>query len=364
MRKPKILILGKLPPPLMGPAIATGIILNSSLNDDFELIHVKTNINDSVSSMGRFGVGKMFKSFLLYLRFFFKCLIKRPNLVLVPVSQTTMGFLKDSVFILLAKLSFRKVVIQLRGSNWKNWLNASGGGTNSWVRFVLKRCAGVIVLGDCLRYLFEDYFESNQIFVVPNGSNYEIPEPQKKEKVQVLYLANFLPTKGFDVFLEALAKLKTTDVEEYEVNAFGAWDNEEFKASCINLINKEELPVKINEPVSGKDKMRQFSNADLFCFIPQHPEGHPWVIVEAMSAGLPIVSTDQGAIRESVLEGVNGYIVPNQDVQYTSDKLYDLIKSEPLRKEFGDASLNHYKNNFTEEAMVNNLKNVFNTLVS
>jgi hypothetical protein len=54
-QRPKILILGKLPPPYMGPAVATWILLNSSLKDHFEVLHLDTRINSSLETMGKWG---------------------------------------------------------------------------------------------------------------------------------------------------------------------------------------------------------------------------------------------------------------------------------------------------------------------
>ena len=49
-QKATILILGKLPPPIIGPAIATNIILNSSLKEGFDLIHFDCGTNDTTNS--------------------------------------------------------------------------------------------------------------------------------------------------------------------------------------------------------------------------------------------------------------------------------------------------------------------------
>jgi hypothetical protein len=51
-KKAKILILGKLPPPIIGPAIATNIILNSTLKEEFKLVHLDTRMNTDVATMG------------------------------------------------------------------------------------------------------------------------------------------------------------------------------------------------------------------------------------------------------------------------------------------------------------------------
>ena len=66
MSEKKVLILGKLPPPYMGPAIATEIILNSSLKEHFEVIHLNTKVNESLTGIGQFSLKKIFKSYAIY----------------------------------------------------------------------------------------------------------------------------------------------------------------------------------------------------------------------------------------------------------------------------------------------------------
>mgnify|MGYP001260299312 CR=1 FL=1 len=360
--KPIILILGKLPPPIIGPAIATNIILNSSLKDRFNLVHFDTRINADVATMGKWSFGKLFKSFDLYRKY--KAVIKKeqPDLILVPISQTTMGFVKDAPFIRIGA-KHAKVVVQLRGSNFKNWLAKANSTSNSFVAKTLKKCAGVIVLGNNLKHLFADYFEEKQIFVVPNGGNYEL-QTKKEEDLTILYLANFLPSKSFDDVLKAIVILKERGLTNFKMNAAGAWDNVAFKQKCIEIIKTHELShVTIYPPQAGEAKMQLFADADLFVFCPKMPEGHPWVIVEAMANGLPIVATDQGAIIEAVLNDENGFIVPAERPVVIADRLEELIRDNDLREQFSQQSKAFYEANFTEEKMVNKLEEVFNEVL-
>jgi len=361
--KRTILILGKLPPPLMGPAIATNIILNSTLKEDFNLVHLDTRMNKNVATMGRWSFAKLFRSIGIYFEFFKKIKKHQPDVILVPISQTTMGFFKDAPFIWLGKMKGKKVLIQLRGSNFKNWLSTTSNFTKKRVRRTLKKCVGVIVLGNNLKHLFKDYFSEENIYVVPNGANYQL-QAKQTEEITVLYLANFLPSKSFDDILKAVALLKQKGITNFKLNAAGAWDNDAFKQKCLSIIKDSDLTnVELFPPTSGDAKMQLFADADVFVFCPKMPEGHPWVIVEAMANGLPIIATDQGAIVESVIEGKNGFIVPAEKPEIIVNKLTQLINDSDLRGQFAKASKQRYTNNYTEEKMVENLKRVFNEVV-
>ena len=361
--KPTILVLGKLPPPLIGPAIATDIILNSRLNQEFNLLHLDTRLNTDVATMGRWSFSKLFKTRTLHKKYKAMLVEHKPDLVLIPISQTSMGFLKDYPFLKIAHKQGIKTVVQLRGSNFLNWINSSSTWIQKTVRKGLGMAEGVIVLGENLRYLFEDYFPKNRIFVVSNGANYRL-ENSRSDELEILYLANFLPSKGFDDVLEAVVLLKEKGITNFRLNAAGAWDNPNFKKKCTEIIADNNLAnVDLLLPVSGKDKMQLLANASIFVFCPRMPEGHPWVIVEALANALPVLATDQGAIVESVLHENNGYIVPANDPEAIAIHLEKLIGDANLRGQFSTASLVHYRNNFTEEKMVEQLSKVFKTLI-
>jgi len=359
--KNKILILGKLPPPYMGPAVATRIILNSDLKDKFDLYHLDTRLNRSLLNIGKFSLRKISKNIDIYLDLKKILKDKKPDLVLIPISQSTLGFLKDSLFILISRMYGRKVLIHLRGSNIQNWLKSSFFLTRMYVEWVIRRCQSAIVLGENLRYLFEKYFPPEKIFVVPNGANYHFPAPSKdpKDKVKVLFLANLQSSKGIEDVVEAIKKFNKERNSEILLDVIGAWRNEKVKQHCIELVEKNRLSVTFHQVKISADKLKFLINSDIFIFPPREPEGHPWVIIEAMAAGLPIIATDQGAISESVIDGVNGFIVEKRNPEQISEKIKYLMDNPEIRKKMGKKSREFYLNKFTEEKMVENLSKAF-----
>lgn len=365
MTKTRVLILGKLPPPYMGPSIATEILLKSDLKNRFDLIHVDTKINHSISSFGRWNFSKISKNVSIYLNLVSVLRKRKPQIVLIPISQTTTGFIKDSVFILLAGLFKTQIIIQLRGSDIQNWLNKSSSLTKSYFKFILKKTKGVIVLGNNLKYLFKDYYPNETIFVIPNGGNYSIPEkPVTTNTVKILYFSNLLESKGIEDVVQAVSILKKQKLSQpFSVDLVGAWYSKVTENNCLQLIKNDQLPVTIHSPKSGNDKLNFLANADIFVFPPREPEGHPWAIVEAMAAKLPIISTDKGAIIESVINNENGFIVPEKNPEMIAQKLRLLVENSELRKQMGLKSYNLYLTNFTEEKMVDKYTSTFNAIL-
>ncbi len=366
MSKPRIFILGKLPPPWYGPAIATDIILKSSLNNHFNIIHIDTGLNANLQSMGKLAWWKPFKGLWLYIGYFFKLIIYRPKVVLIPNGQTTGAFIKDSVFIILGRLLGRKILLQLRGSDWENWLSKVTPLTRKYVNFNLRLSSGVIVLGHNLKYLFRQNFSDDRIFVVSNGANYKFPEkPQKPSDIfEVLFFSNLFPTKGVEDVLEASRILKAKGIDGIKYRMVGAWKSDSFAQKCNQFVLEHQLPVEFFQPASGETKIKFFITSDILVFPPRIPEGHPWVVVEGLAAGLPIISTDQGAIIESVLNGENGFIVNTNSPVQIAEKIELLFNNPELRVKMGAESRKHYEQNFTEDKMVQNLSFALNSVIS
>jgi glycosyltransferase involved in cell wall biosynthesis len=315
--------------------------------------------------MGRFGLRKLFQTLTGYRSLFREAKKTKPSLALVPVSQTTMGFVKDAFYILALRMAGVPVLIQLRGSNFKTWQQSANALTRFWVRFVLSRTEGVIVLGEKLRGLFEDFFSPERIHVAPNGADYpglykKISRP--KERLRVLYLSNFLPGKAFDTVLMAFSELTE---ESLELIAHGSWDDEGFRQQCFSIASSANpAKIKIGEPVSGSEKWEVLNGADLFVFVPRHPEGHPWAIVEAMAAGLPVIATDRGAITESIKNGENGFIIPADDPSALAEKLRFFVSNPERLGQMGSASRKLYEHHFTADKMAGRYIDIFEKAIA
>lgn len=349
----------------MGPALATKIILDSSLKDRYQLVHVDTKAYDQLTELGKWSMKKFFRNLRIYFRMLTTCIARRPDLVLVPISQATTGFLKDSLFILIARMTGRRVLVQLRGSDFKTWMEKSPGWLKHYVAFILRRTDGVIVLGKSLRHLFEAYFPAEKIYVVPNGADYNLSFSRKKNSVlKVLYLANLQASKGIEDVLDAVRILVSGGIRNFQLDVVGNWRTNETKISCETIVRENNLPVIFHAADAGKKKMEFLSQADVFVFPPRAPEGHPWVIVEAMAAGLPVISTDRGAIAESILDGKNGFIVPVRNPEAIADRLQLLMADPSLREQMGRESRRLYEENFTEKKMVERLSETFEQVMA
>lgn len=359
----RVILIGPLPPPQMGPTLATEVLLRSSLRERFEVIHLDTSDHRPLSTLGRLDVTNVYLALKSYVVLVALIIRYWPAGVYIPVSQTTVGYLRDSGYILIAKSFGRRVICHLRGGNFRRWFDSTTLPTRMWVRSVHALVDGQIVLGECLRIIFDGLVAQSKVFVVPNGKDIEFDPSADRDagNLRVLYLANMRRTKGA---LDALAAvpLILRSCEDVEFVFAGGWSEPDVHDEFHQLLRANpDFPVSVMGSVVGDAKYELFSSADVFLFPSYYPpEGHPWVIVEALAAGLPIVATDQGAITESVLHGENGFIVEKRNPEAIAEKIVLLANDEQLRLRMGAASRRLYETEFTERSMVERFASAIN----
>jgi glycosyltransferase involved in cell wall biosynthesis len=88
-------------------------------------------------------------------------------------------------------------------------------------------------------------------------------------------------------------------------------------------------------------------------------EGLPRSIMEAMAARLAVVSTDAGGVKELVVEGETGYVVPVGSAESLADRMGELLSDGPLRDGMGEAGYRRVREHFTDERMVRSIEAVY-----
>jgi glycosyltransferase involved in cell wall biosynthesis len=357
----KIMLFGKRPPPYIGPALATEMLLTSDLGKRYTIIHMDTSDPRGIETLGRFDVGNIYiaiSQYFLAMLLFAKC---RPDVVYILCAQTTIAYIRDIPFVLLARLFSAKIVFHLRGGYFRNWYESLGRTMRWIVGTIHPLIHAQIVLGENLRKMYDGILPQECIHVVPNGGNYEfsVHKINDLKECCVLYLGNFIPTKGILEFMSAARMIQQTHSSCTFVAA-GGWQDAETKSEMLALSKVMESYFTIYENVSGDAKRELFEKADIFVFPTYYPyEGHPWVIVEAMAASLPIITTDHAAISESVKDGENGYLVEKRSPDAIACAITRLLDDEELRLSMGKRSRQRYESEFTLEHMVDRLSHVF-----
>jgi glycosyltransferase involved in cell wall biosynthesis len=110
------------------------------------------------------------------------------------------------------------------------------------------------------------------------------------------------------------------------------------------------------------DPIAVLRGADIF-LLTSWAESFPYVILEAMAVGLPIVSSDVGGVAEALTDGVTGLLVPARDPGATAAALNRLLADEQLRIRLGTAAHRSVSTRFTRTAMVAGMSAVYRELL-
>lgn len=115
--------------------------------------------------------------------------------------------------------------------------------------------------------------------------------------------------------------------------------------------------------VQSTDLPSCYAMADIFV-MPSISEGHCVSILEAMSSGKPIVASAIPANAESVIDGVNGLLVPPRDPKALTDAILALLRDNPARQKFGGNSRERAVREFGWELRVKRLLNFYESVLS
>ena len=114
--------------------------------------------------------------------------------------------------------------------------------------------------------------------------------------------------------------------------------------------------------LSEAEKEALYREADLL-LLPSYEEGMPYVIVEAMAAGLPIISTPVGAIPEVIEEGINGFLINPGDYQALARRVVQLCRDEELRLQIGHTNRDKASRLYAQEVIFQELEAIYDQLV-
>jgi len=160
---------------------------------------------------------------------------------------------------------------------------------------------------------------------VPGKDNMAIP--------QIILVARMLWDKGVGEFVQA-AKLLLAKGTQARFILIGDTDIENPAAISVEQLKTWQDEKSVEWWGRRSDVPEILQQSTIAC-LPSYREGMPKFLLEAASAGLPIVTTDVPGCREVVIDGENGYLVPPRNPEALADAIEKLLDDKTLRREMG-----------------------------
>lgn len=349
MAERRLIVVGPLPPPVHGVAVSTGLVLaNPLLNERFVVEHLDTSDHRPGASIGRWDARNV-RLGLQSLRDLRRRLNGRPGVLYLPLSQSAGGVLRDSFLIRAAARRRWRVAVHLRGGEFDSAYAGFPTPLRAWVRGTLARLTSAAVMGDSLRGVFGGLVPPERIEVVPNGTpdplgvvpDHSVPGP-------VLFLSSLRERKGVAEAVQA-AVLVLGEVPEARFVFAGEWRSEGLRRALEARAEEAGDAIRFLPPVDEVGRRRLLEEASLLLFPPTLPEGHPRVVIEALAAGLPVVTTDRGTIAETVVDGECGFVLAAPNPAELAARIVALLRDDPLRLTMSAAARRRYEERYTQE---------------
>lgn len=267
---------------------------------------------------------------------------RRPSLVHIHMSDGS-GFWEKAGLAELAHTARLPVILHLHGGDFERFLNNLSPRRARWAAVILGRAARVLILAEGWRPLLEKFTAAHRITLLPNAIRCDdfarAQLPLEAERPQVLFLAMLSARKGLDELLAACLLLRRDGELPFDCDIVGGEEVTGARAHYQRAFDAAGLSrwVRFHGPAFGAEKAAFLHRSHLYV-LPSRAESFGIANLEAMAAGLAVVSTRTGAIPEYLEDGVHGLLVDPGDAAGLAAAMARLIAAPELRLRLGDAA--------------------------
>ena len=372
MTKRRILLIGIMPPPINGQAVAFQALADE-MGVETLIISSKRNIN--IWSK----ISKIFNYFGLLSKLIFKLLYRR-YVVYQTISQSKEGFLRDFLIVIISKFLGSKVIVHIHGGNYDGFYQTQKPFIQQQIRQMLIQTDSVIVLSENMKKMFD--FEPqllSKIKVVKNGLTWDIDGNDLKAKelplnndssIKIIFLSNLIESKGYLDVLEATSLLVNEYGYNIQTDFCGEFiqynDAQRFttltksKQYFHEFIIKNNLKNHVNyHGIVEVEKKKELLKEAHFFVLPTNyiNEGQPISIIEAMAYGCVILTTDYRGISDMITSYNSGIYVRYDDSKEIAFEIHNMIQTPSEYQRISRNALKNYLENYTKEIHLKTLKN-------
>jgi len=269
---------------------------------------------------------------------FWRLLQKEVDLVHIHVSERGSAF-RQAITTLMVMLFRKPVIMHTHSSDFHSFYSKLPGWIKQWMSWVFGSCTRFIVLSDSWKkYYIENLgLKPERVIVLPNPVKLPLQIPQRKgsEKVSFVFLGRIGQRKGAFDLINAFASLPDKQKTSSKLALAGDGEGEKAR-SLVESLNLTDY-ITIFDWINQEQRDALLAKADVFV-LPSYNEGLPMALLEAMSWGLPVITTPVGGIPEIVTNTQNGVLVQPGDIQQLSKAMQSLIEDENLRLSLGSTA--------------------------
>lgn len=364
-------------PTITGQTVISSIIIEN-LQKSYILNFVNTADNGKYQrGTFKFAIYRICHFLIIYIKIISTLLTKSIDVVYYQPATSKLGVARDYIAIRIIKSFKKTIVLHLLGYMTLDTIKEYGSRTWKWFNYVYDNATNIIVEGEKMKLEFLNFkFSDSKILIVPNGMNVKNASQLKakeyvpKDVFHILYLSNFIFSKGYYDVIQAIDILRNSRGLKVDCIFAGKFYNTlEGCDSNLELGTKEVFDRFIGEHhlndyvnyytgLYDTQKHEAFCKANVF-ILPTYysAEGQPMSILEAMAYGCVPIVTAHGHIPMMVNDE-NGCVILPKNPKSIADAVERLIKNPDIYNKKSSKSISDFKDKFSGDTFSNAVKRI------
>lgn len=333
-----------------GVSSVVNIYRATRMIDRFSIIYIPTHCDGSPFA-------KLKLMLTAYVRFLSMLFVGRVGLLHVHTASRA-SFWRKSIFLLTAFVFGVPTILHLHGAEFHVFYEKECGNLRKrFIRYIFNKVNRVVVLSVTWKVWVQGISDNPHVEAIYNPVI--LPKIaydwKARKRGTVLFLGRLGERKGCYDLLGAAAKVVTLHPElQLLLGGDGELKQVRSRAGELGVGNKVELLGW----VKGADKELHLFNAMIYA-LPSYNEGLPMSLLEAMAAGLPILSTPIGGIPEAITDGVEGFLIEPGDIDGLADRLSRLLDDPDLAQRMGEAARRKVATTFSADVVLPQIEQLY-----
>ena len=307
------------------------LILESSI-PNVQFKHIATLVNRS-------GLNKAVGYGLALVDLVQHLFVWKPDLIHIHVSEGGSVF-RQTITTFIAKAFSCPVIMHTHGPAFHVFYKELPQLLQSRLRWVFGQCDRVIALSENWRnfYINELNLKPDRVIILSNPVKIPANVPERidaDQKVDFIFLGRIGQRKGAFDLIRSFSQIPEQDRAKATLTIAGDGEIEQAQHLITHLGLDDYITVRSWLDPDQRDVL--LAKSDVFV-LPSYNEGLPMALLEAMSWGLPVITTPVGGIPELVNSQENGLLVTAGDIHQLTAAMELLINHEELRVALGAAA--------------------------
>ena len=204
--------------------------------------------------------------------------------------------------------------------------------------------------------------DSNKVKVVPHFTDWEnTTEVKGPNNKNILYVGRLSKEKGIQYLIQAMSKIKEK-YSEAELHIVGEGNMEQ---NLKDLANKLDMGDKVifHGYVAHENLANLYRKSTVLVLPSICKEMFGFTLIEAMSQGTPVITTNMGGQAERIQDGFNGYLVNPKDPEDLAEKICNILGDLELTRKMGENGIKIVERDHTPEEHLKRIIEIYDLVI-